>query len=92
MLVNYVFESYGSGGLQYGFGKGKSDSMRTVIDCKLPFKKEFQFLKIFCNRPMRQGISKTTGAPCIRESVAYKEIFVFLLSLVISKFKTTKFW
>lgn len=65
--------------------KGESDALGAMVEVELAAHEQLQLGEVFLDRPMRQSASILRSVPRIRESVAYKEILVFLFGFPVGE-------
>ena len=81
VLVHDAVEQHGRGGGKCCLGECEVDGVSAVVDCELTVKKQLQLLEELGHGPMRERTGEARSVPRIRQSVADKEILIFLLFL-----------
>lgn len=66
-------------------GKGESDALGAVVEIELAAHEQLQLGEELLDRPMRESASILRSVPRIRESVAYKEVLVFLFGFPVGE-------
>ncbi|MBS7410826.1 MAG: hypothetical protein KIG59_07715 [Muribaculaceae bacterium] len=70
VFLDHTFKADRSFSGQSRLSEGKRNTLAPMVEVELSAEEQFKFLKIFFDRPMRQGVGEARHVPSIRESIA----------------------